>query len=424
VTTDKVRPDWANKLSDARAQAAKRSAAATALHNAAYLMGGNSALEQRFGIGRRRRNLLTGEVMGLSGNGSPRNEGMSIPNMEALLSALEGQSSSRRQQQGSHDTLPMRVSSRGSRTDEIEELMLVEAIRQSLIAEEERKRKEEKENAKRVKKDEKERVKEQKKAEKVAKKNGMYSASRSSSPALSGPGDAGAGKGKEKVRNAYGQLQNLDVTPMNPLSPSSASGSGTASPKQDPQKFLEISRAHLDSEISQNAQSQPQLVPRNRSRHASDASSTGSSFLDSAPGSLRNAGSDSSFNASPNISGQHLPFGAQNHDHAGSSSGPESPFNFGSLAAVLGTDGRAEEIGHPEQVSMLPRMRSRGNTGESSISLGPPRDVQQDATVGSPPALPRSQSEQYRPSQFEDQPRKHHPDINVVDHATGREASL
>ncbi|RMZ83778.1 hypothetical protein DV738_g1067, partial [Chaetothyriales sp. CBS 135597] len=42
VTTDRVRPDWASKLATARAQAARRAAAATALHTAAYLMNGQA----------------------------------------------------------------------------------------------------------------------------------------------------------------------------------------------------------------------------------------------------------------------------------------------------------------------------------------------------------------------------------------------
>src|SRR6478735_8089205 len=44
ITTDRVRPDWAAKLASARNHQARRAAAATALHTAAFLMGGN---EQR-----------------------------------------------------------------------------------------------------------------------------------------------------------------------------------------------------------------------------------------------------------------------------------------------------------------------------------------------------------------------------------------
>ena len=55
--------------------------------------------------------------------------------------------------------------------------MMMEAIRLSLAAEEERKRKEEKEAAKEAKKDEKKKAKEAKKAEKASRKSGFFPAS-------------------------------------------------------------------------------------------------------------------------------------------------------------------------------------------------------------------------------------------------------
>ncbi|KAK3099110.1 SNF1-interacting protein, partial [Teratosphaeriaceae sp. CCFEE 6253] len=57
VTTDHVRPDWARKLADARAHTLRRAAAATALHNAAYVLGNTGAEVPRGGLtfGRRRR---------------------------------------------------------------------------------------------------------------------------------------------------------------------------------------------------------------------------------------------------------------------------------------------------------------------------------------------------------------------------------
>lgn len=57
--------------------------------------------------------------------------------------------------------------------EDLEEMMMMEAIRQSLVAEEERKRKDEKEAAKDAKKEAKKREKAEKKAEKAAKK-GVY----------------------------------------------------------------------------------------------------------------------------------------------------------------------------------------------------------------------------------------------------------
>lgn len=80
ITTDRVRPDWAKKLSDARAHALRRSAAATALHNAAYVLGNNGEPQSRtFGLGRRRRATLFGDSPGASGSGTPRQpEGTSL----------------------------------------------------------------------------------------------------------------------------------------------------------------------------------------------------------------------------------------------------------------------------------------------------------------------------------------------------------
>lgn len=82
ITTDRIRPDWAKKLSDARAQALRRAAAATALHNAAYVLGNVGGGDARLTFGRRRRTLFGGNGPGLgdqspgsgtaSGSGTPR----------------------------------------------------------------------------------------------------------------------------------------------------------------------------------------------------------------------------------------------------------------------------------------------------------------------------------------------------------------
>lgn len=74
ITTDKVRPDWAKKLADARAHALRRSAAATALHNAAYVLGDNGGGGGRGALSRfgNRRRTLFGESPGASGSGTPQ----------------------------------------------------------------------------------------------------------------------------------------------------------------------------------------------------------------------------------------------------------------------------------------------------------------------------------------------------------------
>lgn len=181
VTTDRIRPDWATKLAEARAQAMRRSAAATALHNAAYLLNGANGESRGFMLGRRRRTNPVGESLGGSSGadrGNPRvPDGMTPESMIALLSGATnrrtgGSGESRSGADGNDDLFPGRTSSRRTRVEELEEMMMMEAIRQSLQAEEDRKRKEDKEASKVAKKEDKKRAKEAKKAEKAAKKRG------------------------------------------------------------------------------------------------------------------------------------------------------------------------------------------------------------------------------------------------------------
>ncbi|CUS11776.1 unnamed protein product [Tuber aestivum] len=123
VTTDRIRPDWSQKLATARSHAARRAAAATALHTAAYLMspspasasssatpGNNppSTFSSRRLIRRAQAELLT-------------------PSQPPLPSALASSSNNT----GNTDYL-----SRRSRMVDLEEMMLLEAIRLSLQEEE------------------------------------------------------------------------------------------------------------------------------------------------------------------------------------------------------------------------------------------------------------------------------------------------
>ncbi|KAF2396122.1 hypothetical protein EJ06DRAFT_560080 [Trichodelitschia bisporula] len=178
ITTDKIRPDWAKKLSDARAHALRRAAAATALHNAAYVLGGAGEVGGRFTLGRRRRTLFGGESADSPALGQV---GALLAAAERYGAAAPGPGSSARAAaaaaaaagnsggaEGGGDLFPGRHSSRRSRMEDLEEIMMMEAIRQSLAAEEERKRREEKVAAKEAKREEKRgekaRVKEAKRA--------------------------------------------------------------------------------------------------------------------------------------------------------------------------------------------------------------------------------------------------------------------
>ncbi|KAK1782362.1 hypothetical protein QBC45DRAFT_319091 [Copromyces sp. CBS 386.78] len=179
VLTDRVRPEWANKLQAARAHLARRAAAATALHTAAFLMNNNEsrALRSRFG---RRNTGGSGSTSATPGNGD-ENRGTS-----PATTANAGATTNTDRAAGSGGN-----GNRRNRLEDLEDMMFAEAIRLSLAAEEERKKKAEKQEEKEAKKREKEREKAEKKAEKAAakaaaKQGGPYEATRSGHSSVSG----------------------------------------------------------------------------------------------------------------------------------------------------------------------------------------------------------------------------------------------
>ncbi|OJD33135.1 c2h2 zinc finger protein [Diplodia corticola] len=414
ITTDMVRPDWAKKLADARAHALRRSAAATALHNAAYVIGNNSSDSRGFTLGRRRRNLLSNDSPNSSGTGTPRN-GSSDPLTQLLGSAGRERGSESQQQDSSG-----RHGSRRSRMEDLEELMMMEAIRLSLAAEEERKRKEEKEADKKAKKEEKKKAKEEKKAQKYGRKTGFFPVDVPEDAPQPGPSAQGDSKGKSIDRSGAG---------FNPMcEPTSTLNTGaSSSARADPQKHLEESRARIQKPSDSVGPASPldltgQTSHRMALRQLSNASSSASSLAESEEAdSLRQNGQDvnsgSSFEPSPNNSGLSLGGGASASDpHVGSDTPPgggagtEPMFNFRSLAAVIGNEDEREksQTEHLEDIgpstpspnnekssheamragdgaaaSTIPTLspaaaadgnvtRSRGDSGESSSSSAPP----------------------------------------------------
>lgn len=367
ITTDKIRPDWAKKLADARAHALRRAAAATALHNAAYVLG-NAENASRFGIGRRRRTLFGADSPG--GAGSSGSVGALLAAADRHGAAGSGDTA------GQSDLFPGRHSSRRTRIEDLEELMMMEAIRLSLAAEEERKRKEEKEAARQAKKEEKAKAKEAKKAEKAAKKSGMYPAGRNASSisqmttgttntaATTGEPSTVTGKGKAVDRSGNSEAEASSSSPPLPQS----------DPKDDPQRHLEQSRAHIQSQGSTSISESPSSAPapaalspftaftqqpyhRHALRQLSTASSSASSFtdaegLESEPFPAR---AGSSFEPSPNASGVNLsspnPFrrseqSFRSETPPGGGAGTEPMFNFRSLAAVIGDEeGEGDKTG-------------------------------------------------------------------------------
>lgn len=356
ITTDRVRPDWSKKLADARAHALRRAAAATALHNAAYMMGNLEASSSRgFSLGRRRRTMFGSDSAGSSGHGTPQREGNQA-----------GAAGSSRTE-GHIDLLPGRGSSRRTnRIEDLEELMMMEAIRLSLAAEEERKKKEEKEAAKEAKKEEKRKAKEAKKAEKASRRGGSLPMAGTGN--LDGEAEVGssasAGKGKEVDRSGGSAGFNPLTEPTSTLNASSFT---EPSSKEDSQRHLETKRAEIQRESS--------------GVHDPDVATGPGSSTSSLAGRPSTDGRASSSSLDrANLDPDETP---QNE-----TPGTEPMFNFSSLEAVISKDCKDEE----EQTKFIEdASKVAGATpGGSGSSKSP--TPEKDTTEGST-AVPQASSD-------------------------------
>ena len=387
ITTDRVRPDWHQKLTSARAHAARRSAAATALHTAAYLMGNrNHDLDSRAFAGFGRRGILR---RGAGIDGSSAANSVSQQNMLALMAERYAVSGARGELgsfgDGGPAGAPSRGGSRRDRVDDLEEMMMMEAIRLSLASEEERRKREEKDSKKEAKKKEKE----NKKAEKVARKAGVYSNSanqsttafdkRQSQASFTTAASASAmRKGKEIQRP--GTEENEDTPAPDPST--LANPSNAADPTSDAaQGHLERARAWLQP---YDTSASPTPYKPSHLRTLSNVSSSGSSINESASGSLRNdvRGLQSSSDPSPNASAVSIVRGTLTQDTfisgtpPGGGAGLEPMFNFSSLAAMVGEDEKVESLMHVENVDRATRGGNSDRGGESSSNAGTDRNRQ------------------------------------------------
>ena len=366
ITTDKVRPDWHQKLAAARAHTARRSAAATALHTAAYLMGNRGQEGDGRGSGPFGRRGILRRTSGAENSGT----NSAHLNMLALMSERYTASGAARDDEGEPSITPgPRGSSRRNRVDDLEEMMMMEAIRLSLASEEDRRKREEKDAQKKAKKKDKE----DKKAEKKAKKTGVYPSSvnasvagleGSSSEVFVGGTDPSPYSGKGKgVQHTESEQQNTRA--MNAASSSTAA---------DPQEHLERARAQIlpsDAPPFSSPYSSSPYRPSHL-RTLSNASSSTSSIDGSAPGSLKSdiRGQGSSFDVSPSASGVNIPAAASAQDTyisgtpPGGGAGMEPMFNFRSLAAMVGEE-KSKEVGHEENASQACG-RPRGESSSST----------------------------------------------------------
>jgi hypothetical protein len=359
ITTDRVRPDWAKKLSDARSHALRRSAAATALHNAAYMLGNAQAegSSSRTTFGRRRRTLF-GESPGESGSGTPT---------------------------GGEGT----VSTRGGRrvhVQDLEDLMMMEAIRLSLAAEEDRERKAQKGARKEGKKLAKEAKKEAKAADKAARKSSSASMGTSASSSSLHP--VGSNESYVSSSNSTAMARSTSNLGQQQASIAEVSeeleGKGKA-PAQDFAGFKPLIEptSTLNTEIRDNAGArhleesrahltgQPQAQPISTSPLTStlplSVPATAAAWTSTSSGASSLTDRDESAAPSP---GQGV--------EAETETPPPEPFlNFRSLTAMIGEEDRLEGSAKPaeegEHIEHAPPFtlvqgRGRGDSGESSSS--------------------------------------------------------
>ena len=343
ITTDRVRPDWHQKLSAARAHVTRRSNAATALHNAAYLMGSRGHEGNGRGIGFGRRGILRRT----SGPDSASSNASQL-NMLAMMSERYAALNSGRDDDSEPSMTPgPRGSSRRNRVDDLEDLMMMEAIRMSLASEEARRSREEKEAKKKAKKE----GKENKKAEKVARKTGVFpSSSNRSMAGVSGSvGEASASQASITSTSSRGQTHDQK-----------SDQAFNSSLFKDPQEHLERARAQILPTETSSSSYRPSHL-----RTLSSASSSASSIEGSGAGSFQSdlQGHGSSFNVSPNASGVNIPPSSSLQDPCisgappGGGAGTEPMFNFRSLAAMVGDDDKLGQVAHQEYASI-------GNTSD------------------------------------------------------------
>lgn len=346
ITTDRVRPDWAAKLQSARQHQARRAAAATALHTAAFLTGDSE--QSRTSIlrpGRFSRRNTSREQTNASGSSD-------------AAAGTEGDSG----EQGEGSQRQGGRTGRRSRMDELEDMMFAEAVRLSLAAEEDRKRKEEKALRKEAKKQQKEREKEEKKAAKK-QASSPYGGSAGASGSSLSLGGFGRRRGNSAASNlrmeatvqgASQSTQSGETSPMSPVYKENFSQEDISS-----DKGKGVDRGASGASTPEEGGSSTLPVPISRGgshlRQMSNASSVGSS-IDTPSGSYTGQGADGT---NPRASG----LSVQGEDGDGN----EPLWNFRSLAEIVGVDldaGQAQEDGES------PGTKGHPSTGRPLSQIG------------------------------------------------------
>jgi hypothetical protein len=237
--------------------------------------------------------------------------------------------------------------------DDLEEMMMMEAIRLSLASEEERRKREEKEIRKEAKRREKEKEKEAKKADKVARKTGLYS-NNASATALSVHGESGMG-GSSSIGEdtSAGKGKGVErATPSIAVDSGLVGSSTSASPAGTIPE-------HPAAEQTLGAEpSRPSHL-----RHVSSASSSFSSIME--------ANSDER-------TGSHIAAD-------GSNTSLEPMFNFRSLAEVIGDEEKSNDSEHLEDAFVHPKAEG-SSSATPSVNQPSADSVKPDSA---PTAIPQ-----------------------------------
>ncbi|KAK4223740.1 hypothetical protein QBC38DRAFT_42863 [Podospora fimiseda] len=383
ILTDRIRPEWATKLQAARSHQARRAAAATALHTAAFLIGNNDNNRFRSRFSRRNTggsgSAAASPTTANNGDGENGNSGSATPSHGA--SALEGNRVVISSIGGGGGSRSGRVNA-----EELEEMMFLEAVRMSIASEEERKRKAEKEEEEKRRKAEKEEKKEAKKREKeekkaaktAAKQGGPYESSggrsghsSQSASALSLPG---LGFGRKRGNSAASNLQG------------EASATSAAAPfasldvnSKDKGKAVDRSETGASENVADSAEAttpapRPTAGPSHL-RQMSSASSISSSILeDSRSGSFTSPSQSQDPRGGEN--------GGDEERDRDPSASTEPLLNFGSLAEVVGVSIDGENAGKGHSQLELEKDAKKENVDKKQVELSVDTRAEHEHTSG------------------------------------------
>ncbi len=267
--------------------------------------------------------------------------------------------------------------------DDLEEMMMMEAIRLSLASEEERARKEEKEAAKKAKKDEKEQAKQRKKDEKAARKGILFTTTsngdgasslmeraRSNLSSIADDDDAtSSGKGKD--------IERASTPPIGITRPDEE----TPRPYMPYRTQSETSQESLAASIPNTSLTEP--FKRSHLRQMSTASSASSSIVEPSP--------SGSYPGSPTPPAGSL----------------EPMFNYQSLAAMIDEENKAQNSSHVENTAdstsgerpgSLEELREGDGDGDASPEQpSPPLSLNGHSRSAGPP--PRKGKEVENPDE-------------------------